>query len=290
MNKTINVAVEGKIAHTASATQYVCGNSDFVVAFAFDDEWNEHEYKTARFAYNGTWQDVVFTGNICRVPVISNTHNINVGVYAGDLHTTTPAHISAKKSILCGGGVPADPAPDVYAQLMELINNFSGVDEETVQKAVAEYLTANPIKETDPTVPDWAKQKEKPTYTASEVGALSSETLPEAVNQALAKAKASGEFDGADGKDGQPGKDGEPGKDGAPGAPGKDGYTPVKGVDYFDGKDGKDGKDGSDGSPGKDGENGQDGYSPVRGTDYWTDDDIAEIKSYVDEAILGGAW
>ena len=33
-----------------------------------------------------------------------------------------------------------------------------------------------------------------------------------------------------------------------------------------------------------------DGYNPVRGTDYWTPDDIAEIKSYVDEAILGGAW
>lgn len=30
--------------------------------------------------------------------------------------------------------------------------------------------------------------------------------------------------------------------------------------------------------------------TPVRGTDYWTDDDIATIKSYVDEAILGGAW
>lgn len=35
---------------------------------------------------------------------------------------------------------------------------------------------------------------------------------------------------------------------------------------------------------------GQDGNTPVRGTDYWTDADIATIKSYVDEAILGGAW
>ena len=35
---------------------------------------------------------------------------------------------------------------------------------------------------------------------------------------------------------------------------------------------------------------GADGYSPVRGTDYWTEADKAEIKSYVDEAILGGAW
>lgn len=32
------------------------------------------------------------------------------------------------------------------------------------------------------------------------------------------------------------------------------------------------------------------GYTPVKGTDYWTDADKAEIKSYVDEAILGGAW
>lgn len=29
---------------------------------------------------------------------------------------------------------------------------------------------------------------------------------------------------------------------------------------------------------------------PVRGSDYWTEEDIAEIKAYVDEAILGGAW
>lgn len=32
------------------------------------------------------------------------------------------------------------------------------------------------------------------------------------------------------------------------------------------------------------------GTTPVKGTDYWTDADKAEIKAYVDEAILGGAW
>ena len=32
------------------------------------------------------------------------------------------------------------------------------------------------------------------------------------------------------------------------------------------------------------------GKTPVKGEDYWTPDDIAEIKSYVDDAILGGAW
>lgn len=38
------------------------------------------------------------------------------------------------------------------------------------------------------------------------------------------------------------------------------------------------------------GEPGADGYTPVKGIDYWTETDKAEIKSYVDEAILGGAW
>lgn len=37
---------------------------------------------------------------------------------------------------------------------------------------------------------------------------------------------------------------------------------------------------------GQDGASGKDGYSPVRGKDYWTPADIEEIKSYVDEAIL----
>lgn len=45
--------------------------------------------------------------------------------------------------------------------------------------------------------------------------------------------------------------------------------------------------EGGSGEPGKDGE---DGYTPVKGVDYWTEEDKAEIKSYVDEAILGGAW
>lgn len=32
------------------------------------------------------------------------------------------------------------------------------------------------------------------------------------------------------------------------------------------------------------------GSIPVRGIDYWTEEDIAVIKAYVDETILGGMW
>lgn len=46
------------------------------------------------------------------------------------------------------------------------------ITDEQAQNAVNNYMAANPIDETDPTVPDWAKNPTKPTYTASEVGAL----------------------------------------------------------------------------------------------------------------------
>ena len=48
---------------------------------------------------------------------------------------------------------------------------------------------------------------------------------------------------------------------------------------------------------GKTGQNGQDGYTPVRGTDYWTAQDIATIeaycKNYIDVNItqaIGGEY
>lgn len=84
-----------------------------------------YETKTARFVSCGTYTDVVFTGNSCPIPVIQDTRSLTVGVYAGDLHTTTPAYVSCVPSILCGGGVPADPTPDVYAQILELLNNIA---------------------------------------------------------------------------------------------------------------------------------------------------------------------
>ena len=45
----------------------------------------------------------------------------------------------------------------------------------------------------------------------------------------------------------------------------------------------KNGSKGSTGATGATGVAGEDGYTPVRGTDYWTADDIATIQSYIDE-------
>lgn len=108
----------------------------------------------------------------------------------------------ARCGLICSGATTdadpsADPTLPVWAQIQSMIGSLDNlntqaknnlvaainealalgggeVDPEAVQKIVETYLEENPptVTETDPTVPAWAKQPEKPTYTAAEVGAL----------------------------------------------------------------------------------------------------------------------
>lgn len=119
----IGISVRGKIAVLTDAVTYICGNSDYIIKFDFDAEWDAYEAKTARFRYGNSYTDVVFSGNECAVPVIDDALYFYVGVYAGDLHTTTPVMINSKKSILSGTGLPADPPDDVYVQLMQMLES-----------------------------------------------------------------------------------------------------------------------------------------------------------------------
>ncbi len=183
----INITVREKIAfrEADSLPFIVSGNSDYTVAFDFDEEWDKYETKTARFLMGGGYVDVVFDGCECAIPTLSGGGVLEVGVYAGDIHTTTSAEIGVKPCVTsCGEELPA-PTPDVYAQIMEKLNSITGGE------------------------------------------AVDTEALKAAIDEALAEAKASGEFDGKDGADGADGKDGADGVDGTDGAPGKDGENGV---------------------------------------------------------------
>lgn len=52
----------------------------------------------------------------------------------------------------------------------------STVTPEDVAAAIEAYMAEHPVEESDPTVPAWAKAKDKPSYTAAEVGALPADT------------------------------------------------------------------------------------------------------------------
>lgn len=122
----INITVADKIAHAAGSPVIVCGNSDYVLNFTLDSEWNDYGTKTARFEYAADgvlkYQDIVFSGLTVSAPIITGAAFVEIGLYAGDLHTTTPARIPCRRSILCDSPTHADPPKDVYNQLMELLS------------------------------------------------------------------------------------------------------------------------------------------------------------------------
>lgn len=265
----------------------ICGNSDYTVVWDLDAEWAAYDTKTMRVNLaDGTYQDVVFTGDSVALPVVSTPGWVSVGLYAGDLHTSRAADLRVLPSVTTPGGAPADPPESVYDQLMELIKDMGGASEEDIAKAVASYLTEHPVTETDPTVPEWAKAAKKPTYTAAEVGALSADTLQAATEAAteaaLAQAKASGEFDGKDGNTGPQGPKGDTGDTGPQGPKGDTGGTGPQGPK------GDTGDIGPQGPNGATGPRGPAGHTPVKGTDYWTAADKAEIVADVLAALPDG--
>lgn len=101
----------------------VCDNNDYKVKFYFDEEWDAHDPKTMRVVFsNGEYNEVVFTGDECDLPIIQNKNRFEIGVYAGNLHTTVPAKFDCEKSILTNAKQHTAPSQDVYNQIIALID------------------------------------------------------------------------------------------------------------------------------------------------------------------------
>lgn len=226
MNKTFEITIRDKIASHMGNNPYVCGNSDFKVVFDFDEEWSAFPNKTARFISGSKYQDVIFSGNECAVPIISNAYNVKVGVFAGELHTTTPAEIPAVRSILCGTGTPVAPTEDVYAQILELLNGLEGATPEAIAQAVEAYMSEHPT------------------------GGVNAEELAQAVEAALVEAKESGVFDGPRGDPGEKGDTGEQGPQGPVGETGPQGPQGIPGPQGLKGDKGDTGATGPQGEKG----------------------------------------
>lgn len=100
--------------------------------------------------------------------------------------------------------------------------------------------------------------------------AVSTDDIDAAVSEALEEAKASGEFDGADGQDGADGVSCTHSWNGTTLT-----VTSASGTSSANLK----------GEKGDTGSTGADGYTPVRGTDYWTDADKAQMVNDVIAAL-----
>jgi len=198
--------------------------------------------------------------------VVFRGNGTKIAATEGDT-ATIPAEVVAKEGpYLIFGLLGFDPKTGFQLPLIEV--KIAPIE-------AATDTSADPS--TDPTLPVWAQLQGEISQLDSEK--LDADKLPEAVNDALAQAKESGEFKGDPGEKGDKGDKGDPGEDGAvgpqgpQGEPGKDGATGAKG------------DKGDKGDPGAQGPEGEPGYTPVKGVDYYTDADKAEMVDAVLAAL-----
>lgn len=143
----VDITVENKVARTSGTPEIVCGNNDYALVFDFDDEWSMYEEMTARFAWcdlkTGKIKhtDVLFSGDTVLMPALYDTAAVAVGVYAGNIHTTTPARIPCARCITDGVPMHEDPDPDIYEQLLEYLQSIVH-ESASVQRAVRRRIVA----------------------------------------------------------------------------------------------------------------------------------------------------
>ena len=147
----IQINVVGKIATAVGDPYIVCGNSSDTILFTFDSEWKSYATKTARFIYEidgkEKFTDVAFTGTTCRIPDFYNIKKVDIGVYAGDMLSTTRCKINCKSSILDGegseeGNAHDEPGEDIYNQIVGICNEaVTAANEATAAAAGFEATT-----------------------------------------------------------------------------------------------------------------------------------------------------
>ena len=123
---TISVTVRNRIATAQRWQCIICGNSDYIVDFDLDAEWNDMPNKVAVFVTNTRGnirhERVLFEGSTCSIPVLRGVSTVDIGIEAGDIRTTTPAHVKCEACIADNAGLPQEPEDDVYRQILSRVD------------------------------------------------------------------------------------------------------------------------------------------------------------------------
>lgn len=166
----LHIKIRKRIARLAYGENFVSYNEGYKIIFDFDKEWDSIENKTARFIFGENYIDYPFNGNEVEIPLIKNADTLEIGVYSNNLYTTTPVKFKVLKSIKDEEKIEI-LVPEVYPEIEEL-------DDEDLIKVYdksEEKIGISPLKKLF-------------------------DRMKVAIDEALTAAKASGEFDGADGK------------------------------------------------------------------------------------------
>lgn len=160
------------------------------INFVFSSEWENSACKIVFHPLFGAPIEVIYTGEPIDIPfeIMKNSgifEYVVSGVVRDESGVSKQISLPGKIKVLFtlddGGRESAGFKPSALAQVLAIIGDIKELDQYDANNIIEaliealEFIKKNSsegeIAETDPTVPEWAKEKEKPTYTASEVGA-----------------------------------------------------------------------------------------------------------------------
>ena len=184
-------------------TQHIVADSRNYLKASFtfsDDDWTG--IKTAIFKNGDVVKHAVLDdNNECLVPwEVIKPGILHVSVFCGDLITADTATVYINDSGYEDGGIPEDPSPTVYEQIIAMLNEIEtgGIPDDKIAAAVQAYLAEHPVE----------------TLTEEDVQRIVSEYVT----------AHKGELKGDKGDKGDPGAPGSDGLDGADGVDGKSAY------------------------------------------------------------------
>lgn len=110
-------------------------NKGYDANFIFDDEWNGL-VKTVRFVNGDKHKDVILVDDKCEFPIDIMGSVVEVGVFGGDLKSTNASYVLFLPSILEKFGVPVDPTPEIYTQIIRMIQEIKNETESGEKEVV----------------------------------------------------------------------------------------------------------------------------------------------------------
>lgn len=144
---TINVTVRNRIATAQRWQCIICGNSDYIVDFDLDDEWNDMPNKVAVLVTNTRGnirhEHVLFDGSTCGIPVLRGVNMVDIGIEAGDIRTTTPAHVKCEACITDRAGMPQEPENNVYGQILAMTTDIAQAATAAAEQAESAQTAAS---------------------------------------------------------------------------------------------------------------------------------------------------
>lgn len=124
----ISITVQNKKAQVQGNPVIVCGNSDYVLSFDLDSDWDEVTGIKAQIAYLQNGHTVrqtvpVLPGGMSPFPAISGAREVQIGVYGGSIRTAAPAVIPCMPCETDIPGARKTAENDVYNAIMEVLAN-----------------------------------------------------------------------------------------------------------------------------------------------------------------------